>query len=167
MGANFHTAYADGATIFAASSMESPLSDLDRAISYGKNVIIHCDGVLDYSSGSGELTWSGVLRFLFVRTDGQLIQNTVAAGGVALSDNQMAYVDLSETSDAAVTVLAATLTTAVLAIGTHNITVQYSGDDRFQAAASVADADSIITTIACNASRGFSGDGGPATAAAL
>ena len=112
VGANFHTAYTDGTTIFAASSMEAPLSDLDRAISYGKNVIIHCDGVLGYSSGSGQLTWSGVLRFLFVRTDGQLIQNTVAAGGVALTDNQMAYADLSETNDATVTVYAASLTTA-------------------------------------------------------
>ena len=112
MGANFHTAYADGTTIFAASSMEAPLSDLDRAISYMKNVIVHSDGVINYASSSGQLTWSGTLRILFVRADGQLIQNTVAAGGVALSDNQMAYVDLSETSDAAVTVLAATLTTA-------------------------------------------------------
>ena len=112
MGANFHTAYADGTTIFAASSMEAPLSDLDRAISYTKNVIVHCDGVINYSSTSGQLTWSGTLRILFVRVDGQLIQNTVAAGGVTLSDNQMAYVDLSETNDAAVTVYAASLTTA-------------------------------------------------------
>lgn len=112
MGANFHTAYTDGTTIFAASSMEAPLSDLDRAISYGKNVIIHCDGVLGYSPDSGQLTWSGVLRFLFIRSDGQLIQNSVAAGGVTLTDNQMAYVDLSETNDANVTVYAASLTTA-------------------------------------------------------
>ena len=112
MGANFHTAYADGTTIFAASSMESPLSDLDRAISYAKNVIVHSDGVINYSSASGQLTWSGTLRILFVRADGQLIQNTVAAGGVTLSDNQMAYADLSETNDAAVTVYAAALTTA-------------------------------------------------------
>ena len=112
MGANFHTAYADGTTIFAASSMEAPLSDLDRAISYTKNVIVHCDGVINYSSASGQLTWSSTLRILFVRADGQLIQNTVAAGGVTLSDNQMAYVDLSETNDAAVTVYAASLTTA-------------------------------------------------------
>ena len=112
MGANFHTAYADGTTIFAASSMEAPLSDLDRAISYTKNVIVHCDGVINYSSASGQLTWSGTLRILFVRADGQLIQNMVAAGGVTLSDNQMAYVDLSETNDAAVTVYAASLTTA-------------------------------------------------------
>ena len=112
MGANFHTAYADGTTIFAASSMEAPLSDLDRAISYTKNVIVHCDGVINYSSASGQLTWSGTLRILFVRADGQLIQNTVAAGGVTLSDNQMAYVDLSETNDAAVTVYTASLTTA-------------------------------------------------------
>ena len=112
MGANFHTAYADGTTIFAASSMEAPLSDLDRAISYTKNVIVHCDGVINYSSASGQLTWSSTLRILFVRADGQLIQNTVAAGGVTLSDNQMAYVDLSETNDAAVTVYTASLTTA-------------------------------------------------------
>ena len=112
MGANFHTAYADGTTIFAASSMEAPLSDLDRAVSYAKNVIVHSDGVIQYSSASGALTWSGALRILFVRADGQLIQNTVAAGGVTLSDNQMAYVDLSETNDAAVTVYAASLTTA-------------------------------------------------------
>lgn len=112
MGANFHTAYADGTTIFAASSMEAPLSDLDRAISYTKNVIVHCDGVINYSSACGQLTWSGTLRILFIRADGQLIQNTVAAGGVTLSDNQMAYVDLSETNDMAVTVYAASLTTA-------------------------------------------------------
>ena len=112
MGANFHTAYADGTTIFAASSMEAPLSDLDRAISYMKNVIVHSDGVINYASSSGQLTWSGALRILFVRADGQLIQNTVAAGGVTLSDNQMAYVDLSETNDTAVTVYAASLTTA-------------------------------------------------------
>ncbi|WP_018704762.1 hypothetical protein [Anaeromusa acidaminophila] len=111
MGANFHTAYADGSTIFAASSMEPPLSDLDRAISYTKNVIVHCDGVINYSAASGQLTWSGALRILFVRADGQLIQNTVATGGVTLSDNQMAYVDLSETNDAAVTVSASSLTT--------------------------------------------------------
>ena len=111
MGANFHTAYADGTTIFAASSMEPPLSDLDRAISYTKNVIVYCDGVINYSASSGQLTWSGALRILFVRADGQLIQNTVAAGGVTLSDNQMAYVDLSETNDAAVAVSAASLTT--------------------------------------------------------
>ena len=92
--------------------MEAPLSDLDRAISYTKNVIVHCDGVINYSSASGQLTWSSTLRILFVRADGQLIQNTVAAGGVTLSDNQMAYVDLSETNDTAVTVYAASLTTA-------------------------------------------------------
>ncbi|WP_425057972.1 hypothetical protein SCACP_25600 [Sporomusa carbonis] len=112
MGANFHTAYADGTTIFAASSMEAPLSDLDRAISYMKNVIVHSDVVINYSSASGQLTWSGTLRILFVRADGQLIQNTVAAGGITLSDNKMAYVDLSETNDATVTVYAASLTTA-------------------------------------------------------
>lgn len=112
MGANFHTAYADGTTIFAAASMEAPLSDLDRAVSYAKNVIVHSDGVIHYSSASGQLTWSGALRILFIRADGQLIQNTVAAGGITLADNQMAYVDLSETNDAAVTVYSAGLTTA-------------------------------------------------------
>ena len=112
MGANFHTAYADGTTIFAAASMEAPLSELDRAISYTKNVIVHSDGDIRYLPDSGELTWSGALRILFIRADGQLIQNTVAAGGVTFTGNQMAYVDLSETNDAAVTVVAASLTTA-------------------------------------------------------
>ena len=112
MGANFHTAYADGTTIFAAASMEAPLSELDRAISYTKNVIVHSDGDIRYLPDSGELTWSGALRILFIRADGQLIQNTVAAGGVTLTGNQMAYVDLSETSDASVTVNVAGLTTA-------------------------------------------------------
>ena len=112
MGANFHTAYADGTTIFAAASMEAPLSELDRAISYTKNVIVHSDGDIRYLPGSGELTWSGALRILFIRADGQLIQNTVAAGGVTLTGNQMAYVDLSEINDASVTVNVADLTTA-------------------------------------------------------
>ncbi len=61
----------------------------------------------------------------------------------------------------------ATLFTSALAMGTHNITARYSGDEHFGAAASVADGGSIITTIAGNASRGFSGDGGQATDAAL
>ena len=112
MGANFHTAYADGTTIFAAASMEAPLSELDRAISYTKNVIVHSDGDIRYLPDSGELTWSGALRILFIRADGQLIQNTVAAGGVTFTGNQMAYVDLSEINDAAVTVNVAGLTTA-------------------------------------------------------
>ena len=112
MGANFHTAYADGTTIFAAASMEAPLSELDRAISYTKNVIVHSDGDIRYLPDSGELTWSGALRILFIRADGQLIQNTVAAGGVTFTGNQMAYVDLSETNDAAVTVNVAGLATA-------------------------------------------------------
>ena len=112
MGANFHTAYADGTTIFAAASMEAPLSELDRAISYTKNVIVHSDGDIRYLPDSGELTWSGALIILFIRADGQLIQNTVAAGGVTFTGNQMAYVDLSEINDAAVTVNVASLTTA-------------------------------------------------------
>ena len=112
MGANFHTAYADGTTIFAAASMEAPLSELDRAISYTKNVIVHSDGDIRYLPDSGELTWSGALRILFIRADGQLIQNTVAAGGVTFTGNQMAYVDLSEINDASVTVNVAGLTTA-------------------------------------------------------
>ena len=40
MGANFHTAYADGTTIFAASSMEATLKDLDRAKTHTKIVIV-------------------------------------------------------------------------------------------------------------------------------
>ncbi len=86
-------------------------ASLDQAITYLKNVIIHCDGVITYNPLTGVLSWSSTLRILFNRSDGKAIQNTVAAGSVTLSDNQFAYVDLNETDGTALTVSAVTVTT--------------------------------------------------------
>jgi hypothetical protein len=96
---------------FRASELNVPLGELDKAITYAKNVIVHCDGSVTYNSGTGQLAWSGTLRILFNREDGKAIENTVATGNVTLSDNQFAYVDLNETDATALTVYAASVTT--------------------------------------------------------
>jgi len=111
MGSNFHTPW-DANTLYKPALMNPPLSDLDRAISYMKNAIVHCDGRIHYNAATGVLTWTGTFRILFVRADGQSIQNTVAASNITLSDNEFAYVDLSETNDAVLTMQKAAVTTA-------------------------------------------------------
>lgn len=121
MGTNFHTAWLDGTTLFSAAEMNAPLTDLDQVISYLKNVIVHCDGAITYNKTTGQLTWGGVLRIVFNRTDGQLVENTVDIGGVTLADGQMVYVDLNETSGAVVTASVATVTT-----GTASTTLPYN-----------------------------------------
>ena len=110
MGTNFHTALA-ASNIWTPGSVNPTYAGLDRGITYLKNIILHCDGVVTYNPLTGVLTWSSILRILFNRADGQAIQNTVAAGNVTLTDNQFAYADLSETNDAVLTVSAATVTT--------------------------------------------------------
>ena len=115
MGTNFHTAWIDrptlGHTHLNASEMNPALSDLDRGVTYLKNIITHCDGVITYNPVTGVLAWSDVLRILFNRTDGQAIQNTVATGDITLSDNEFAYVDLNETNNSVLTVQKAAVTT--------------------------------------------------------
>lgn len=110
MGSNFHTPYTT-ATKTRASELNVPLAELDKAISYGKNSIIHCDGDISYDSSTGVLSWSGTLRILFNTTAGLAVQNTIAAGNVTLADNEIAYVTLNETNDTALTVSVATVTT--------------------------------------------------------
>lgn len=110
MGTNFHTAW-DISTLFKAEQMTPALSTLDRAITYLKNPIIHCDGAVTYNPLTGVLAWTGTLRILFNRADGRAIQNTVGAGSVTLADNQFAYVDLNETDGTALTVSVAAVTT--------------------------------------------------------
>lgn len=109
MGTNFHTAYADDVTQFTASDMNNPLTTLDRVISYLFNRILNCDGDITWAAGT--LTWAGTLRIFFNRTDGQCIQNTVVAGSIAIADNEYAYIDLSETNNAAVSVAKAAVST--------------------------------------------------------
>lgn len=101
------------ATLFRPEDLNPIFSGLDRALSYTKNCIVHCDGAIAYSAATGQLTWNGTLRILFVRADGQLTENTVATGGVTLADGQMAYADLSETNGASVSAAVATLATGI------------------------------------------------------
>lgn len=110
MGSNFHTPYTT-ATKTRASELNVPLSDLDKAASYAKNLIIHCDGDISYDSSTGVLSWSATLRILFNTAAGLAVQNTVAAGSVTLADNEFAYVTLNETNDTALTVSTAAITT--------------------------------------------------------
>ena len=42
MGSNFHAPYADGVQQFKDGDMNPPFSSLDRAITYLKNLIVHC-----------------------------------------------------------------------------------------------------------------------------
>lgn len=116
MGSNFHTPWIDtptpGFTTYNAASMNPLAAGLDRGITYLKNIIVHCDGVVTYNALTGLLAWSGTLRILFNRADGQAIQNTVVAGDVTLADNQFAYVDLNETNDSALSAAVASVTTA-------------------------------------------------------
>jgi hypothetical protein len=111
MGSNFHTPWQDASTVYTAASMNPALSSLDAALTYLKNVIVHCDGAITWNSGTGVLAWGDVLRILFNRADGQAIQNIVSAGSITLADNEFAYVDLSETNNAVVSVAKAAVTT--------------------------------------------------------
>lgn len=111
MGTNYHSAYTTS-TLFKPTSMNPPLAGLDKISTYQHNAIIHSDGSITYTSGTGVLDWSGMLRILFNREDGQAIENTVATGNITLADNEMAYVDLNETDGTALTVAKAAITTA-------------------------------------------------------
>jgi hypothetical protein len=114
MGTNFHTALS-GTSSWKPDHINPPFASLDQATTYLKNIIIHCDGIVVYNPLTGVLSWSSTLRILFVRSDGQAIQNTVAAGSVTLSDNEFAYVDLNETNDTVLTVSKAAVTTGAAA----------------------------------------------------
>jgi hypothetical protein len=84
--------------------MNPPLASLDKAITKLKNLIVHCDGAIEYHPLSGILYWTGPLRFAFNATNGLACVNQAAAGSVQLDDNEFAYVDLSETNGAELTV---------------------------------------------------------------
>lgn len=110
MGSNLHTPYVDDTTTFSASDMNAPLSELDKAITYAnKFPIVHCDGNISYAGGT--VAWGGIVRIVFNRADGKAIENTIAAGSIALSDNEFAYVTLNETDGTALSVSKATITT--------------------------------------------------------
>lgn len=106
---NFHTEWVDGSSSFRAADMNAPLTELDRALTYQKGVFVGCDGILSWAAGT--LTWSGTIHIFFNSTAGLAIHNTIAAGNIALSDGEFAYVDLSETNNAAITVAKAAFST--------------------------------------------------------
>lgn len=141
MGTNFYTALIDGTDKFKAASLNPPHAALDKALIYNmRNIAIHCDGEITYTKGTtGVLAWSDVLRIHFTRDDGTINQNTVNAGSVNLTDGQFAYIDLSETDNAVISVAAATMP-AVDAASTLGIGSSYkrlvlgyknSASDRF------------------------------------
>jgi hypothetical protein len=111
MGTNFHTAFSNTApkTAFTKAAMGLPISDLDRAITYNRVMLVGRDGTITWSAGS--LTWSGTLHIYFNSAAGLSIHNSIAAGNIALSDSEFAYVTLSETNNAVVTVSKAALGT--------------------------------------------------------
>jgi len=108
MASNYFTLWADNVTEFKGSDMNSPLSELDRAITYNRPAIVSCDGDVTWDSATSTLAWSGALRIIFNRADGTAILNTVSAGSVVIADNQFAKVTLSEYNETALTVSAAT-----------------------------------------------------------
>lgn len=104
MGDNYHTPWVDSATEYKAAHMNTPLAALDQVITYLKNLIVHCDGSIEYEPATGILYWSDALRFIFNSSDGDACANFVETGTVQLADNEFAYVDLSETNGAELTV---------------------------------------------------------------
>jgi hypothetical protein len=111
MGSNFHTPWIAGTTKFRVADMDTPLSDLDRAITLTKNNSITCDGVITYNPSTGALTWSGIIHLYYNNASGIATHNQIAASNITLSDNEFAYVALSATNDAAITMSKATITT--------------------------------------------------------
>lgn len=112
MGANNHIPYVE-TTHYRPSEMNPPLSQLDRAITYQKSPLVSCDGDVSYNTSTGVLTWSGTIRILFIREDGQTILNTIAAGSKTLAVGQMGYVTLNETTATALTIAAADVNAGV------------------------------------------------------
>jgi hypothetical protein len=113
MSDNFYTKWSntDPKTNFTVASMDTVPAALDLAITYLKNVIVTCAGDITYNKSNGQLAWSAALHIYFNDSNGYAKHNTVATGNITLSDNQFAYVTLSETDDATLTVSAASITT--------------------------------------------------------
>ena len=111
MGANYYTPYSNTTpkTSFTKASMDVPFAGLDRAITKLKNIMIGGGGTITYVKATGVLTWSATINIHFTSDAGLTVKNTIAAGNVTLTDDQYAYVDLSETTATALTVTAASI----------------------------------------------------------
>jgi len=137
MGNNYFTNLVAGVLQFKAAHFNTPLAELDKAITYRQNVIIHCDGDLSYDKATGIFSWSATLRILFNSAAGLAIQNTVAAGNVTLADNEFCYATLNETNGTVLTVAKAAVTTAAasnfLALGRVVLGYRNTTSDEFYA----------------------------------
>jgi len=106
MGTNFHNAWIDkptlGYTVYTAVSMNPALASLDQAITYLKNIILGCGGAVTWNAGT--LSWDSEIEIRFNTSAGLAIRNYIAAGSIALSSDEFAYIDLSETNNALLTV---------------------------------------------------------------
>ena len=110
MGSNFHTPWVDGTTEYKQSDMNAPLSTLDRAIGINKNLIIYCEGEITYEkAASGELAWDDVINIAYIHDSGDTITNKINAGSVFITDDEFAYVTLSDTDGATLTVSTAAI----------------------------------------------------------
>lgn len=112
MGNNFYTKYVDGTTKFNVAGLDPPFGELDKAIGYHQNLIIHTDGIVEYDILTGKLSWSSIIRIFFNASDGTSVSNTIASGSVTLSDGQIAYIDINEIDATVITVTAATVSLA-------------------------------------------------------
>lgn len=112
MGSNYHTTYSNVApkTNFTVASMGAPLLQLDTAITYeGKKIHVSCDGAVVWVAGT--LTWTGSIHIYFNSATGVATHNSIAAASLAISDSEFAYVTLSETNNAVLTMAKAAITT--------------------------------------------------------
>lgn len=99
MSDNFHTPWEDGVTRYRQADMNVPISDLDRALSYTKNVLIWCEGSFSYTkAASGELSWDDDIKIGFLDEYGDGIINKIAPSSVTLASNQLIFVDLVDTN---------------------------------------------------------------------
>ena len=110
MGTNFHTAYSS-ATRFLEADMNPVPASLDKAITYLKNIQVSSAGPIKFNKSSGYLTWAATITIIFADQTGLAKANTIAASNISIATNQYAYVDLSETNNAVLTMAVATITT--------------------------------------------------------
>jgi|GEM_PF-1114306 len=138
MGNNFHDPWSDDITKWKAEEMNRPLSYLDRGITFLKNNTIACDGDVAYNPSTGGLSWSGTIHLYFNNTNGLATHNNIPAGSVTLLDNEFAFVTLSETNDATLTVSKAAIATGSASnFLTYNLVVlgyRNTADDNFYGA---------------------------------
>lgn len=109
MGTNHHTAWAASVTQFTAASMNPALAALDKAITYHKLALVGCDGALTWTSATGVLDWTGAIHIYFTSSAGNAVHNSIATGNITLADGEFAYVTLSETDDAVLTMSKASI----------------------------------------------------------